>query len=235
MLRSVRELLGYGVSATDGRIGVVKDLLFNQNGWCVCHAMVDLTDLIPGKRVILPPESFGKPGLKDFSFPVNLSSDELKNCPTLEIDESAYKEHAEELYRHFGWEPCWKCPSVEPERKQDKEYEEDNQMRSSKEIMSYGVESTDGSVGHVIDIILDDSEWVIRYIVVSTRNWLPGGKVLIAPSWITRIEWSELKIYISHNRQEVKDSPVFDPSEPVNREYEEVLYDYYGRQKYWNE
>jgi len=59
--------------------------------------MVDLTDLIPGKRVVLPPESFGQPSERDFSFPVNLSCEELKNGPTLEIDETAYREHADEL------------------------------------------------------------------------------------------------------------------------------------------
>ena len=101
--------------------------------------------------------------------------------------------------------------------------------------MSYGVEATDGSIGHVEDLILDDSDWIIRYVVVHTRNWLPGRKVLIAPSWITRIIWDELKVYVSHTRQEVKESPVFNPSEPVNRKYEEVLYDYYGRPKYWDD
>jgi len=37
MLRSINVLQGYGVEATDGRIGVVKDILFNQYGWCVSH------------------------------------------------------------------------------------------------------------------------------------------------------------------------------------------------------
>lgn len=233
MLRSIRELLGYGVEATDGRIGVVKDLLFNQYGWCVCHVMIDLTDLIPGKRVVLPPESFGQPGTRDTSFPVNLSCEELKNGPTLEIDEVEYRKHADELCLHHGWEPCWRCPSMKSE--QGKEPEEDMQMRSCREIMSYGVEATDGSIGHVEDLILDDSEWIIRYFVVHTRTWLPGRKVLVAPSWIAQIVWDELKVYVSHTRQEVKESPVFDPSEPVNRKYEEVLYDYYGRPKYWDE
>jgi hypothetical protein len=32
MLRSMNELLGYGVAEKDGRIGVVRDILFNQHG-----------------------------------------------------------------------------------------------------------------------------------------------------------------------------------------------------------
>jgi len=33
--------------------------------------------------------------------------------------------------------------------------------------------------------------------------------------------------------EDVKESPVYDPAEPVNREYEILWYDYYGRPVYW--
>jgi len=39
---------------------------------------------------------------------------------------------------------------------------------------------------------------------------------------------------MDHSREEIKNSPEFDPAAPVNREYEEVLHDYYGRPKYWH-
>jgi hypothetical protein len=35
--------------------------------------------------------------------------------------------------------------------------------------------------------------------------------------------------------ESIRNSPEFDPGEPVNRDYEERLYDYYGRLKYWEE
>jgi hypothetical protein len=36
------------------------------------------------------------------------------------------------------------------------------------------------------------------------------------------------------SREMVENSPEFDPSATVNREYELRLYDYYGRPKYWS-
>lgn len=108
-------------------------------------------------------------------------------------------------------------------------------MRSSREVMSYNVEATDGSIGHVEDLIPDDSEWIIRYVVIHTENWLPGRKVLVAPSWISRIVWDEKRVCLSHTRQDVKEGPVCDPSEPINRKFEAVPYDYYGRPKYWDD
>ena len=57
--------------------------------------------------------------------------------------------------------------------------------------------------------------------------------MLIASEWITEVNESEAKIHIGLTREEVKDSPEFNATEPVNREYEAHLYDYYGRPKYW--
>jgi hypothetical protein len=31
----------------------------------------------------------------------------------------------------------------------------------------------------------------------------------------------------------IESSPEYDPEAPINRQYEEVFYDYYGRPKYW--
>jgi hypothetical protein len=85
----------------------------------------------------------------------------------------------------------------------------------------------------VDDFVADDDGWTIRYMVVDTHNWLPGRKVLISPQWVEKVSWEESKVYLNLTREKVRQSPEFDPSAPVSREYEEVLFDYYGRPKYW--
>jgi hypothetical protein len=80
---------------------------------------------------------------------------------------------------------------------------------------------------------VDDETWTIRYMVIDTRNWWPGKKVLVAPPWITEIDWGEARVHVDMTQTEIKSSPEFDPAAPVNREYEERLFDYYGRPKYW--
>jgi hypothetical protein len=80
---------------------------------------------------------------------------------------------------------------------------------------------------------VDDEDWTICYIAVDTRNWLPGGKeVLVSPQWIEKVEWESRKVYVDLPREAIKNSPEFDPSSPVNRDYEDRLYYYYGRRKY---
>ncbi len=106
-------------------------------------------------------------------------------------------------------------------------------LRSTNEVIGYRIEAMDGEIGHVEDFIVDVDTWIIRYLVIDTRNWLPGKKVLIVPQWAEEINWTATRVYLNLTRQAVKNSPEYDPSMPVNREYEKRYYDYYGRPNYW--
>ncbi len=81
--------------------------------------------------------------------------------------------------------------------------------------------------------VIEDGPWEVRYLVIDTRNWLPGKLVLIPPLWAEDIDWETRRVEISLTREMIQNSPEFDPDTPVNRQYEEVFYDYYGRPKYW--
>ena len=40
-------------------------------------------------------------------------------------------------------------------------------------------------------------------------------------------------VEIDLKKETIENSPEYDPESPVNRDYEKVLYDYYGRPRYW--
>ena len=111
---------------------------------------------------------------------------------------------------------------------------EDVHLRSSSVVAGYNIQATDHSIGHVKDFIFDDASWAIRYLVIDTRNWWPGGKkVLLATHWIDRIDWAEQTVYTQLTRDQVKASPEYDESASVERDYEQRLHDAYGREGYW--
>jgi hypothetical protein len=124
--------------------------------------------------------------------------------------------------------------NIADEARELKKIEEENCLRSVDEIAGhYYTRASDGDIGHIDDFIIEDATWVIRYIVVDTSNWLLGKKVLISPQWVKDISWSGHELEVNLMVEEVKNSPEFDPENPVNRKYEIHLYDYYGRPKYW--
>ncbi len=94
----------------------------------------------------------------------------------------------------------------------------------------YDIEASDGNIGHVEDFILEDKTWALRYVVVDTRNWLPGGKkVFLSLDWITKVSWEKSTFFLDISKAQVENSPEFDPEKPVNIGDETRLYDYYGR------
>jgi hypothetical protein len=69
---------------------------------------------------------------------------------------------------------------------------------------------------------------------VDTRNWLPGRKVLLAPEWkVESFSWSDRTLPVDLTREQIKNSPEFDPSKPIDRDYEVRLHEFYGRRSYW--
>ena len=109
----------------------------------------------------------------------------------------------------------------------------DAHLRSDEEVRGYHVQGSDEAIGHIEDFIVDDETWQVRYLVVNTRNWWFGKHVLVAPQWASRISWEENKVYIDLSRQTIKDSPEWNPSSAINREYDRRLHDHYGRSAYW--
>jgi hypothetical protein len=87
--------------------------------------------------------------------------------------------------------------------------ENDPHLRSVEEVTGYHIQARDGQIGHVEDYIVDDETWEIHYMVVDTRNWLPGRKVLVSPTWIEDVAWFMREISVDLKRETIKHSPEF--------------------------
>jgi len=74
-------------------------------------------------------------------------------------------------------------------------------------IKGFHVHATDGHIGHVDDFLFDESGWQLRYIVVDTSNWLGGKWVAVAPSAVSKIDWSNRELRMSLTRAQIRDSP----------------------------
>ncbi|MBN1584478.1 MAG: PRC-barrel domain-containing protein, partial [Anaerolineae bacterium] len=109
----------------------------------------------------------------------------------------------------------------------------DRYLRSAREIIGYHIAATDGEIGHVEDLFIDEDSWNIQYFLVDTSNWLGGRHVLIAIDWIERVGWTDKMVHINLTREKIKDSPEYEPGPPLRRDYEMRLYDYYGFPGYW--
>jgi len=103
----------------------------------------------------------------------------------------------------------------------------DPHLRSLSAVTGYDIQASDGAIGHLENILLEDDVWGIRYLIVDTRNWWFGRHVLISPYAVHDIDWSAHRISLDVSRDKVKASPPWAPLELIDRAYEKRLHRYY--------
>jgi uncharacterized protein YrrD len=246
MIRSVQQLRGTRIEATDGSIGEIYDVYFDDSNWTVRYYVVDTGKWLPGRKVLIPPDVIRHQTSPDHTgMPVNLTREQVWNSPDMDTERPISRQAELVLYRHYGWTPYWfplepavpvivEGDAAEREREATSgHYGGDPNLRSAKEVIGYHVAATDGEIGHIEDFLLDDESGRIRYAVVDTRKWLAGKSVLIAPEWIHEVKWSESKVFVNATREAVRNSPEYNPVTPVERGYESRLFSHYGYPVPW--
>ncbi|HEX5885035.1 MAG TPA: PRC-barrel domain-containing protein [Pyrinomonadaceae bacterium] len=258
---SIKSLRGETIHATDGDFGSVDDFLFDDENWAIRYLVVDTGKWIPGRQVLISPVSLRTKQRAD-ELRTTLSKEQIKNSPDIYTDRPVSRQREAEYLNYFGYPYYWRGPALwgatayplYPDDTRSMKYPdrvsgstgsaaaprierlpeaEDTHLRSAAEVTGYYIEATDGEIGHVEDFIVDDTNWVIRYMVVDTVNWWPGKKVVVSPEWITGVSWPNSRVSVSLSRQEIKNAPEYDPRTMMSRAYEDVLYEYYSRPKYW--
>lgn len=270
MLRSVNDIQGYAVHASDGYIGGVDRFFFDDERWTIRYIVIDTGTWLPGRQVLISPISVGTADFSGQIFNVSLTKEKVERSPDIDTQKPVSRQREMEYADHFGYPYYWGAGGLwgagmypgglavptgaayagmgypdrvgvasgyggvaSQPRETSTEEQGDPHLRSTKEVIGYHIEAQDGEIGHVEDFIIDDESWAIRYMVVDTSNWWLGKKVLVAPQWIEGVDWAESKVRVDLRRGEIERAPEFDPAALVSREYEERLYDHYGRPKYY--
>lgn len=237
LLLSVRELQGYHAGAKDGSAGKIQSFLFDDLGWLVRYLLVK-TGAWFGREVLISPGVVTGTDWQRRTIHFELTKQLIKDSPPVDVEMPVSRQQEVELARHYSWPVYWNpltgsTPVSMSEPDVPAPPDEDNHLRSSKEVIGYNIEALDGGLGRVADFVLDTNDWKVRWVVVDTRNWLPGRKVLTSTDWVTKIDWANRTVFVDLEQAQIKSSPEYDPRAPVNRHYEERLYDYYGRPTYW--
>ncbi len=95
-------------------------------------------------------------------------------------------------------------------------------------LKGYTIEAKDGSFGTVSDLLFDDRNWNVRWLVANTGNWLSGRKVLIHPSAIEPADTELLQLPVRLTKAQVENGPEILDIQPLSRQLEDHLYHHYG-------
>jgi hypothetical protein len=243
---------GLAIQATDGELGSVDQLYFDDETWAIRYLTVDTGGWLGGRQVLISPISVVQTDWQARRLDVALTMKQVANSPDIATHEPVSRQHEAAYLSYYGYPDYWGGPylwgpafhpsqlanvcaaSTEEARAERIRRESaESHLRSTEAVTGYYIGAADGEIGHVDGFVVDDEAWAIRYIEVATRNWWPGKKVLVSPAWIERVSWTDSKVYVGLSREAIQNGPEYVESTPITREYENRLYFHYGRPPYW--
>jgi len=246
MMNQVKTLQGYKLDSLDGNIGSVKEFYFDDQHWTIRYLVADTGNWMTDRQVLISPYALGLVEAAKESICINLTKKQIEACPSLALDKPVSQQFERSYYGYYGWPEYWDGPyawGAYPNlvRNQEKgrghtrgERPWDPHLRSTAAVTGYHIQAADGEIGHVEDFIVDDDSWAIRYLVVDTRNWWPGKKILVSPQWIQSIDWGESKVFVGLTQDIIRKSPEYTEASLPSRDYEIRLHRHYNRYGYWD-
>jgi uncharacterized protein YrrD len=251
MNRNIKSLIGFDLKETDGDIGKVVDFYFDDKSWTVRYAIVKTGNWLSEKKVLISPQAFKEPDWENEEFPVNLTQEQIKNSPDIDTEKPVSRQQEEQLSNYYPWEGYWDeahdaaifgqmpsdlyyedvTPPVPTAAETDIYAQENNDqhLHSTEDVDGYNIHAIDGEIGKVVDYIVDDANWKLKYFVVETGSWLNSKKVLLSTRWIKEVNWENSTVIVNISTEAVKNSPEFDVTQPVKEAAERMLFTYYGK------
>jgi sporulation protein YlmC with PRC-barrel domain len=169
MLRGISDLKRFTIAATDGQLGSVSDLYFDDRSWAVRYLVVEAGPWLPSRRLCVSPISVQRSDPTTLRLGSSMRQVAVSSVNPAQPDEAL----PESLVRPGDGGGC--------------------HLQAATAVIGYAIRAEDGEIGHVKDILVDDKAWAIRYLVVDTEHWWAGRTVLVSPGWLTRVAWDESK------------------------------------------
>lgn len=257
MLYQTKDLQVLTVDATDGTIGDVKDIYFDDEAWAIRYLVVETGTWLSSRKVLISPNAAGKPDWAAKLLPVSLTREQVRNSPNIDTDMPVTRQHEIEYHDYFSYSYYWGSggypgmftpgyagylptnsdqeeTSIIQAQTEAQQRDNDPHLRSCMALVDYHIQATDGEIGKVQSLLVDEESWEIVYLVVSTSSWWLGHDVLVAPQWIKKVSWAEQSVVVDLDLATLKQAPSYDSSIPLTREMEIAIFEHYGRAGYWS-
>lgn len=100
-LRSINEVTGYHIEATDGQIGHIEDFLVEDADWSIRYVVADTRNWWPGKKVLISPRS-----VKDVDWAVKMvhvdvKRKKIKDAPAYDEFVTIDQEYQSQFLRYY--------------------------------------------------------------------------------------------------------------------------------------
>ena len=207
MLRSFKALSGLAIRATDGRLGTVSDIYFDDRTWQVRYCVVDSGGWFADGRVLIKPRSLSIVDSRRNELWVRLARAEILRSRKADSDKPVSKQRAGLItsIRSFG-------RRMSRHGEHSITAQPDRHLRSCRAVLGHRVHAVDGTIGRVDDLLIDGRGWTIPELVVDTGggNDAPA-RVVVAATQVREISWPDSTVSIALTRDALLGAPGYAP------------------------
>ena len=110
-LHSAREVIGYGIAATDGELGHVEDYLLDEETWAIRYLIVDPRNWWPGAHVVISVEWLEDVSWESRTVGVGMTRDAVRNAPEWRPEDRVDRQWETRLHGHYNRAGYWERPA----------------------------------------------------------------------------------------------------------------------------
>ena len=227
MIARGKELKKTAIHATDGDIGKLHDIYFDDAHWTIRYLVIATSaSWLGGRKIRISPGSILPSDGPGETLSLNLTREQIRNSPDIETDQPVLRQHENEFAHDYVWPvgPVGRFPATgmagssylytgshyshttlpvettaEPATVKP---EYDPHLRSAREVSGYHVSASDGEIGRVEDFEYELGAATVRGLVIDAGSWVVGRTILIPVHAITEIREDRV-VQLRNSRSEL--------------------------------
>lgn len=235
MLRSMKLMEGFHLSAADGDAGMVADLFIDDGRWTVRYLLIDGGGRLARKHVLIPPHAVERVEWSAGCVHVRLSRRQLEDSPPVNAD-AISRDDEQRLLDYLAYPYYWSGPftwgaSAYPgpadvwppsdplllpryPRLAGETQRDGSRLHGASDLIGSDIEARDGRIGHASDFMFDDTDWSLIVLVVDTDVRWPGRHVLLSLDLVDRVSWPGRILFVDTSFSFIEHSPEFSAGAP---------------------
>ena len=223
-LHSAKQFHGFTMQALDGKVGIIKETLFDEDAWVIRYLVVDSGDWLDNSEILIAPMSVVRLDWSKSTAYIELTTAQIRESPGIGVTRPILRTDEAEFLDHYGYTHYWTgLPSGMPASSSDASpasaarrdlAEQDlaqvaSHLHSSLEAIGCAVRTSDETDGQIEDLRFDDQGWGIAFLVIDPHDWSAESSVLVSPSRVERVDWEEGLVALSMTRAELEHCPKY--------------------------
>ena len=123
MIRNVQNVMGCSIGATDGEVGEVADLYFDDQQWTIRYLVVETGAWLYRRKVLVSPQSIGRPDWDRKLLPASITTEQVRHSPEIDTNKPVSRQHETLFLNHYRYPRYWESagaltvgssPTVQP-------------------------------------------------------------------------------------------------------------------------